>query len=82
MIDAINQGNVYRYITKPWDPEELETVIRQAVERYDLLVERRKLMENLQVSNDELARTNAELKRANSSSGRSSRWPATSCGRR
>ncbi|HZK82115.1 MAG TPA: hybrid sensor histidine kinase/response regulator [Humisphaera sp.] len=65
VIDAINQGNVYRYITKPWDPEELETVIRQAVERYDLLVERRKLMENLQVSNDELARTNDELKRAN-----------------
>src|SRR5665213_424462 len=65
VIDAINQGNVYRYITKPWDPEELETIIRQAVERYDLLVERRKLMENLQVSNDELARTNDELKRAN-----------------
>ncbi|HWE04990.1 MAG TPA: hybrid sensor histidine kinase/response regulator [Tepidisphaeraceae bacterium] len=65
VIDAINQGNVYRYITKPWDPEELETVIRQAVERYDLLVERRKLMENLQLSNEELARANDELKRAN-----------------
>ncbi len=51
VIDAINQGNVYRYITKPWDPEELETIIRQAVERYDLLVERRQLMETLQVRN-------------------------------
>ena len=38
VIDAINQGNVYRYITKPWDPEELETVIREACQRYDLLV--------------------------------------------
>jgi signal transduction histidine kinase len=65
VIDAINQGNVYRYITKPWDPEELETVIRQAVERYDLLVERRRLMENLQSSNEDLARANDELKRAN-----------------
>src|SRR5580692_4133918 len=65
VIDAINQGNVYRYITKPWDPEELETIIRQAVERYDLLVERRRLMENLQVSNKELANANNELSRAN-----------------
>ena len=65
VIDAINQGNVYRYITKPWDPEELETIIRQAVERYDLLVERRRLMENLQVSNTELNRANTELSRAN-----------------
>ena len=65
VIDAINQGNVYRYITKPWDPEELEAIIRQAVERYELLVERRKLMENLQISNKELESTNAELSRAN-----------------
>ena len=65
VIDAINQGNVYRYITKPWDPEELETIIRQAVERYDLLVERRRLMENLQVSNKELENANTELSRAN-----------------
>ena len=25
VIDAINQGHVFRYITKPWDPEELVT---------------------------------------------------------
>jgi signal transduction histidine kinase len=65
VIDAINQGNVYRYITKPWDPEELETIIRQAVERYDLLVERRRLMENLQTSNKKLENANTELSRAN-----------------
>src|SRR5271155_4440877 len=29
VIDAINQGNVYRYITKPWDPEELQSLIRE-----------------------------------------------------
>jgi len=38
VIDAINQGNVYRYISKPWDPEELQTIIREAVERYDMSV--------------------------------------------
>ena len=26
VIDAINQGHVFRYITKPWEPDELEAV--------------------------------------------------------
>ena len=39
VIDAINQGHVFRYITKPWEPEELEAVVRQAVEQHDLIVE-------------------------------------------
>ena len=33
VIDAINRGNIYRYITKPWDPEELQGIVRDAVER-------------------------------------------------
>ena len=28
VIDAINQGNVYRYITKPWDPDELDSLMK------------------------------------------------------
>src|SRR3954453_15776789 len=65
VIDAINQGNVYRYITKPWDPDELQTVIREACQRYDLLVERKRLLEILQQQNRELERANAELRRSN-----------------
>src|SRR3954468_2123283 len=34
VIEAINEGNVYRYITKPWDPDELQTVIREAINRH------------------------------------------------
>src|SRR2546427_9260698 len=44
VIDAINQGSVYRYITKPWDATELQAVIRDAVERHDLLLDRTRLM--------------------------------------
>src|SRR5437763_361997 len=55
VIDAINQGNVYRYITKPWDPDELQTVIRDAVQHYDLIVERNRLLRELKEKNDELA---------------------------
>jgi signal transduction histidine kinase len=65
VVDAINQGNVYRYITKPWDPDELQAIIRQAVEQYDLLVERKRLVAELQKTNQNLERANAELKQAN-----------------
>jgi len=65
VIDAINQGNVYRYITKPWDPDELQTIIRQAAEQYDLLAERKRLLAELQVKNQELSNANAELVQAN-----------------
>jgi signal transduction histidine kinase len=65
VIDAINQGAVFRYITKPWDPDELQTIIRQASEQYDLLVERRKLMAELETKNQELQAANVELAEAN-----------------
>jgi signal transduction histidine kinase len=65
VIDAINQGNVYRYITKPWDPDELQTVIREAAERFDLIVERNRLFALLQEQNRNLETANSELKRAN-----------------
>lgn len=58
VVDAINQGCVYRYITKPWDPEELLTVIRQAVEKHDLVVDKNRLL-------DELRQTNERLREAN-----------------
>jgi signal transduction histidine kinase len=63
VIDAINEGNVYRYITKPWDPDELQTVIREACERHDLLAERQRLLDELRVKNEELEKANA-LKQA------------------
>lgn len=40
LVDAINAGQVYRYITKPWDPEELKGVVQRAAETYDLLKQR------------------------------------------
>ena len=65
VTDAINQGNVYRYISKPWEPHELREVLRQAVEHHDLLAERKKLLSELQETNRQLATANDELRRAN-----------------
>jgi signal transduction histidine kinase len=65
VIDAINEGNVYRYITKPWDPEELLTILHQAGEQYDLLKERQQLLDDLRLKNQELEQANDELSQAN-----------------
>lgn len=37
LVEAINAGQVYRYITKPWDPDELKFVVGKASATYDLL---------------------------------------------
>lgn len=65
VTDAINQGSVYRYIAKPWEPDELRTVLRQATDFYDLQEERRGLILQVQEKNRELEKANQELSRAN-----------------
>src|SRR5262249_7468408 len=47
----------------PWDPDDLQIVIRQAAEQYDLLVERKRLLAELQEKNLELLKAN-EIKEA------------------
>jgi DNA-binding NtrC family response regulator len=37
VVDAINSGELYRYITKPWDPEDLIDVLREAARKHDEL---------------------------------------------
>ncbi|MFT5859619.1 MAG: response regulator RpfG family c-di-GMP phosphodiesterase [Flavobacteriaceae bacterium] len=54
IIDAINEGQVYRYIAKPWDAQDLLLVIRQAHEIYSLREENAKLIEELKVANKQL----------------------------
>jgi DNA-binding NtrC family response regulator len=47
LIEAINLGHVYRYITKPWDAKEMRGVLLQALERYHLRAENTRLGEQL-----------------------------------
>jgi signal transduction histidine kinase len=64
VINAVNEGHIFRYILKPWDTIELEGVIRQAAEQYDLLAERKRLIAELQAANTQLVSANEELARA------------------
>lgn len=54
VIDAINKGNVYRYVTKPWDKDELQSIIQNAYEVYILREENKKLNESLLIANKQL----------------------------
>jgi signal transduction histidine kinase len=54
VIAAINDGNIFRYIAKPWDPIELDTIVREAFERHDLIVSKRHLVRDLKEANETL----------------------------
>ncbi len=64
VINAVNEGNIFRYILKPWDATELEGILRQAAEQYELLAERKRLIAELQTANARLTRANEELAEA------------------
>lgn len=51
VISAINQGQIYRYITKPWEPEEFLGITRQAIEVFEM--------------KGTIAKQNRELQKAN-----------------
>jgi two-component system, sensor histidine kinase and response regulator len=36
VIDAINAGQIYKYVTKPWDPVDFAVTVDKAIERYEL----------------------------------------------
>jgi serine phosphatase RsbU (regulator of sigma subunit)/CheY-like chemotaxis protein len=40
LVDAINSGQVFKYITKPWNPEELKAIVQQANDTYNVLKKR------------------------------------------
>ncbi len=47
LIEAINLGQVYRYITKPWDAKEVKGILTQAIERFHLRQENGRLTDRL-----------------------------------
>lgn len=54
LVNAVNEGNIYRYIQKPWNEEEIVMVVRQAFEVLDLRRKNRILSEELAKVNDQL----------------------------
>lgn len=53
VIAAINQGNVFRYVAKPWDPDELTATLKEAGAQYDRIVDRRRLFADLRAHHEQ-----------------------------
>ena len=62
IIDAINKGEIYRFISKPWNEEELKVKIRQCLKQYDFLNELNDLVKQTNAQNQELKQINETLK--------------------
>ncbi len=72
IISSINDGNVYKFLTKPWKNPELLQTVRNCFDYYNLSTQNVWLLEevrlqnrNLQELNDKLARRNSELRELN-----------------
>src|SRR5882724_9607933 len=62
IIQAINTSRIYRYVTKPWESEELRLTLRRAIETFHLTRENARLVEELRRANARLAVENAYLR--------------------
>lgn len=61
--EAVNRGEVYRLLGKPWTMAELTASVRQAVEHYHLVTENQRLTRELAVKNEELTEINRNLEK-------------------
>ncbi len=60
-IEAINRGEIYRYVSKPWDDNDLTLVVRDALESARLRNENTRLLALTQAQNEKLTDLNANL---------------------
>lgn len=54
VVDAINKGKIFHYLTKPWNEEELDMTIERAFGVYKEKMEEKEMNEKLSVSNEQL----------------------------
>ncbi len=54
VIDAVNKGKIFHYLTKPWNEAELDDTIKRAYDVYKLRRDEKELTEKLGVSNAQL----------------------------
>jgi len=62
-IAAINQGNVFHFISKPIDVQELKLTVKNAIEHYKLVAENKRLMEVTKEQNEKLRKLNEVLEK-------------------
>ena len=63
IVSAINDGQIYKFIPKPWNDDELRVTIANAIELYFLQKENSSLSKDLQDANEELKIINQNLEK-------------------
>lgn len=61
VIAAVNEGHIYNYISKPWEPDDLLRIMNQAMEKYRLVKENQRLTQQLKKRNEQLEMENRIL---------------------
>jgi len=61
VVEAINTGQIYKFIPKPWNDDELRTTVGKALEHYALYRRNIRLSAELQEKNEELRNINENL---------------------
>jgi signal transduction histidine kinase len=61
MLDAINEGEVYRFVLKPWDPDQVELVVKEGLAYRLQRLAIRRLVEELHGKNNDLNKMLEEL---------------------
>ncbi len=54
VISAVNDAEIYRYLTKPWNETDIDLTVKNAMEIYNLRKENIRLMETLKQVNEQL----------------------------
>lgn len=61
IIDAINEGAIYKFVSKPWNDEEILLSVRRAVEQYELTLENKRMAQQIAQQNEQLRELNRSL---------------------
>jgi len=61
IVKAINEGEIYKFISKPWNDEELKLAVRRSLEQFELIQENSGLNEKIRAQNEELRVLNENL---------------------
>ncbi len=61
IIDAVNKGQIYKYIAKPWEMRDLERTIEEVLGVYNLRIDNKQLVSELKTKNEELQKSYHDL---------------------
>ncbi len=61
-IAAVNEAQIYQYISKPFEPDEFRQILQNAARQYELIRENKRLQEELRLANQQLTKENIVLK--------------------